>query len=297
MSNTTKEGFTELKGKFNYRQFFMFCVLICITAAEILFDYVKAGFNPSIFYDAAYWVRLAITCISVVLVTLTVRDFFREKELASNASVARVQGALDDAHAELLKYDLMTRFEAYIAIINDERKLKAYKAHLQYKMFKAKGKRKERYAKLLETAAEATEFLPTIGRKIRVSWCKWVRYNKASVTTIFARAGKSQGDDEDLYSNEDQEVRQILFRKLMPIVALSTTVATLFFDNGAFAASMLINTFLKLFRLGMAMYTGMASGQDFVKTTLLGKMERRLEFVQKFLEKEKAVKNTAHVNE
>lgn len=282
--------FVGERGKFNYRQFFMICVLLFITAAEILFDYINAGFNADIFYNAAYWVRLSITCLSIVLVTLTVRDFFRERELTQNSSIKRVQGGIDGAHTELSKRDLMTRLEEYIAETNAERKVKAYKSYLQFKLFKAKEKAKGKWTALLETADKDALCLPVVGKKMKLSWCKWVRYNRVTINTIFARSGRGKSDDEDLDSNEGSEIGAMLFRKLLPLVAFSVALSTLFFDNGTFAVAILINTFMKLFRIAMSMYTGAMSGQDFIKVTLLSKMERRLDFIQKFLERERKTK-------
>ena len=287
------DNFIGDKGKFNYRQFFMVCVLIFITLAEILFDYVKAGFDAGIFRDAAYWVRLATTCLSIILVTLTVRDFFRERELNQNQSLIKVQGGLDTAHSELSKRDLMTKLELYIADINAERKIKAYKAYLQFKMFKAEEKNKAKWQTLLDTAEADVEFLPVVGKRIRLSWREWAKYNKVSVSTIFARSGKAKNDDDDLDSNESTAIGEMLYKKLLPLVALSITFSTLFFDSGTFAVSILINTFMKLFRIALSMYTGAVAGQDFVKVTLLTKMERRLDFIQKFLEKERGQKPKA----
>lgn len=287
------------KNKLNYRQFFMACVIIFITLAEILIDYVRAGFNPAIFSDASYWVELAITCMSVIMVTLTVRDFFRERELTKNPTVKKRQDELDTVHAELSRRDLVSRLETHIAEVNKRRKTKAYKEFLQYKLFKAKPKRKAKWMKLLETAEADAECLPEVGKYVKVSWWKWVKYSKVSMSVIFARSGKirSGDDDDDLDSNEGAEVSKMLFKKLLPLIALSIAASTLFFESGEFAVAILINTFIKLFRIAMSMYTGAVSGQDFVKEILLSKMERRIDFVQKFLEKERQSKKAESATE
>ncbi|MCX4258063.1 MAG: hypothetical protein OSJ54_14210, partial [Oscillospiraceae bacterium] len=130
------ERLGAVKRKFNYRQFFMIAVLLFATAADILIDYVHAGFDPSIFNSPSYWIMLGLTCLSVVLVTLSVRDFFREKELRENTEVVEVQKQIDNAHAELMRHNLTTKFDNYINEINAERKLKAYKAYIQFKLTK-----------------------------------------------------------------------------------------------------------------------------------------------------------------
>ena len=67
-----------------------------------------AGFDPAIFKDPSYWIMLALTGLSIILVTLSVRDFFREKELRENTEVVETQKKLDAAHAELIRLDLTT---------------------------------------------------------------------------------------------------------------------------------------------------------------------------------------------
>lgn len=49
----------------------------------------------------------------------------------------------------------------------------------------------------------------------------------------------------------------------------------------------MVNTFTKLFRVAMSIYLGASDGQSFVRGTLLSKMKLRLDFIQKFLEREK----------
>ena len=61
MATSEKESMgklRDLKNKFNYRQFFMVAVLLFSTVADILIDYVHAGFNPAIFKDPSYWIML-----------------------------------------------------------------------------------------------------------------------------------------------------------------------------------------------------------------------------------------------
>lgn len=58
MEKESMKNLLAAKNKFNYRQLFMITVLVFITAADVLIDYVTAGFDPSIFKDASYWITL-----------------------------------------------------------------------------------------------------------------------------------------------------------------------------------------------------------------------------------------------
>lgn len=296
-----KEQLTErlgaVKRKFNYRQFFMIAVLLFATAADILIDYVHAGFDPSIFNSPSYWIMLGLTCLSVVLVTLSVRDFFREKELRENAEVVETQKKLDFAHAELMRLDLTTSFEEYVNTENAERKLKAYRAYIQFKLSKtSKDKARAKWQKLLDQADADIEFLPVRGNTIKLSRTHHIKYNRIRIATIFSRAERANSDDENMETNEQAHIGNLVFRKLFMLFSFSIAFSTLFFEPNAFAVAILVNTFTKLFRTAMSVYLGASDGQSFVRGTLLSKMKLRLDFIQKFLEKEKKERGIVAAN-
>ncbi len=285
----TMNGLQHIRGRFNFRQLFMVCVLIFSVAADILFDYVNAGFDPTIFKEASYWIMLGLTCLSVILITLTVRDFFREKELRENSVVISTQKQIDDAHAELIRRDLTTRFDEYVNSINEERKRKAYMDFLQYKISKArKPKQREKWQALLDKADADIKFLPTHGNTIKLDAFRHIKFMRVRISTIFSRVEKSDGDDENLESNETKHVSELVFKKLLSVIVLSVAFSTLFFKPGEFAVAILVSTFMKLFRTAMSISLGASDGQAFVRGTLLSKMKLRLDFIQKFLEKEKS---------
>lgn len=298
---TSKENMEKLvavKNKFNYRQFIMIAVLLFATAADILMDYVHAGFDPAIFSDPSYWVKLGLTCLSVVLVTLATRDFFREKELKDNQEVVETQKKIARAHADIMKYDLATRFEEYVEEINSERKRKAYRAFLQLKVSKAKKDRdREKWQKLLDKADTDIEFLPTRGNTIKLSRLYHIKFYRVRMATIFSQVEQNSGDDENIETNEQAHISNLIFRKLFTLIAFSLTLSTLFFDQGTFAVAILINTFSKLFRTAMSIALGASDGQSFVRGTLLSKMKLRLDFIQKFIEKEKKERGTAFASD
>ena len=287
----------DLKNKFNYRQFFMVAVLLFSTVADILIDYVHAGFDPAIFKDPSYWIMLALTGLSIILVTLSVRDFFREKELRENAEVVETQKKLDFAHAELIRLDLTTSFEEYVNTENAERKLKAYRAYIQFKLSKtSKDKARAKWQKLLDQADADIEFLPVRGNTIKLSRTHHIKYNRIRIATIFSRAERANSDDENMETNEQAHIGNLVFRKLFMLFSFSIAFSTLFFEPNAFAVAILVNTFTKLFRAAMSVYLGASDGQSFVRGTLLSKMKLRLDFIQKFLEKEKKERGIVAAN-
>ena len=161
--------------------------------------------------------------------------------------------------------------------------------HSEVKVSKArKPKQREKWKALLEKADEDIKFLPTNGNKIKLDACHHIKFMRVRISTIFSRVEKSDGDDEDLESNETKHVSELVFKKLLSVIALSVAFSTLFFQPGEFAVAILVSTFMKLFRTAMSISLGASDGQAFARGTLLSKMKLRLDFIQKFLEREKS---------
>nr|DAZ31929.1 MAG TPA: hypothetical protein [Caudoviricetes sp.] len=275
------------KSKFNLKQFFLICLLIFITASEVLMDYVHAGFDPSVFKDTSYWVELGLTVLSVIFVALSARAYSREREINANQDVKEVQAKIKGAHEGLVSHDLMTKFEDYVKQRNDEKKLSAYTAYLQRRMMFARINKKKYWAEKLETADRDIHCFKVAGKHIKVG-SRWIRYVPIKTSTIFSGVDLNSNDDDDLYGNEGKAISKMVIQKLTMIVAMSFAFSTLFFTNQVIGLGVIVSTLAKLFRIASSAFTGMTDGANFVKYTLQDKMKRRLDFIQKFLEKEKA---------
>lgn len=293
MKETPKFSDFVGKGKnLNYRQFFMICILLFITVADILMDYVHAGFDATVFQQAAYWVELALSLFSVIFITLATRDFFRTKELTSNFDIITAQNKIRTAHAELINRDMVTKFESYVDKINHERKLKAYMDYLRRKIFTT-DRKKEYWHKRLETASVDIEFLKTVGRYIKVGTLSWVKYIPIKTTTIFADVDIGDDDEDDLSGNEPAHISKMLTKKVTLVFAIFFSFSTLFFTSSDVGLGVVVSTAMKLFRIAASVYTGASDGISFIQNIMLNKMQRRLDFIQKFLEQERQQKSAS----
>ena len=158
-------------------------------------------------------------------------------------------------------------------------------------------KRRTKWQELLDKADEEVEFLPIKGNLIKLSNVRFIRFNRVRIATIFSRTDRNKSDDENMEANEQAHINELIFRKLFTLISFSIALSTLFFETNTFAVSILINTFSKLFRTAMSIYLGASDGQNFVRGTLLSKMKLRLDFIQKFLEKEKTKVKLAEATE
>ena len=134
------------------------------------------------------------------------------------------------------------------------------------------------------------------GNTIKLSRTHHIKYNRIRIATIFSRAERANSDDENMETNEQAHIGNLVFRKLFMLFSFSIAFSSLFFEPNAFAVAILVNTFTKLFRTAMSVYLGASDGQSFVRGTLLSKMKLRLDFIQKFLEKEKKERGIVAAN-
>lgn len=250
-------------------------------------DYVNAGFDTKVFKDTSYWVELGLTVLSVIFVALSARAFAREREINVNKDVREVQEKIKGAHEGLVSHDLITKFENYVKQRNDEKKLSAYTAYIQRRMMFSRIDKKKYWAAKLETAERDIHCFKVEGKHIKVG-SRRIKFVPIKTSTIFSGVDLNSNDDDDLSGNEGKAISKMLIQKLTMIIAMSFAFSTLFFTNQAIGLGVIVSTLAKLFRIASSAFTGMTDGASFIKYTLQDKMKRRLDFIQKFLEQEKA---------
>ena len=163
-------------------------------------------------------------------------------------------------------------------------------AYIEYSYVSA---HKEYWQGRIESAQKDIEFFKTIGRSIKVGALTWVKYIPVKTSTIFARVDEGSNDDDDLSGNEPAQVGKLISRKLFIVISISFAFSTLFFTGGNLGLGLIASTFMKLFRIAASAFAGATDGTHFVKDTLVNKMNRRIDFIQKFLESERGAKREA----
>lgn len=272
-----EEFLTKAKSKFNIKQIAVGSILLFSTLFNILIDYVNVGFDAKIWTNAAYWLQLVLTNGALVLIMLSVRSYMKEREMNTNVNIIAAQNDLDAVHCELSKRNLTTKFEDYVNTINKERKLKTYKNKLYLKIAKCKrDKKRQVLTKQLTNAEKEINY-------------RRVRYNKIHISTIFSHVKLHMENDGDINDNEGVEIGMLLISKVLCIFGFGILGASFAFEPNAFVGSLLLNTFLKLFQTAYSVWAGGTAGQNFVRGTLLSKMQLRLSFVQKFIEIQKQI--------
>lgn len=114
-----------------------------------------------------------------------------------------------------------------------------------------------------------------------------VKYNKIRISTIFSKTILKNNEDDNLDDGEEKEVGRLLVNKVLCILAFGVLGSSMAFGVKTFATAFLITTCIKLFQTAYAVLVGGTDGQNFARGTMLSKMKLRLDFVQKFLEKQK----------
>lgn len=268
-----KDVVVRVKDSFTLRQLAAVFVIIFGVAANILSDYLTAGFDASIYSDPAYWINLAISQGAVIVIMLCMYSLMSEREEQGNEAVGKLRQDIYKAHCLLTRYGLAEKFDDYVYVQNITRKKRAYTRLMERKIFRAKTDKKR-----AELKAKLDEGLKII-ESLRV------RYNKIRISTIFSRASLPCLDDENLDDGNARTTRRMLLNKIVGIIAFGVLLSSLTFDARTFGLGLVVKTFIKLFQAAYAMFAGGNEGVHYVRGPLLSALDNRAAFIQKFLDR------------
>ncbi len=268
-----KDVVVRVKDSFTLRQLAAVFVIIFGVAANILSDYLTAGFDASIYSDPAYWINLAISQGAVIVIMLCMYSLMSEREEQGNEAVGKLRQDIYKAHCLLTRYGLAEKFDDYVYVQNISRKKRAYTRLMERKIFRAKTDKKR-----AELKAKLDEGLKII-ESLRV------RYNKIRISTIFSRASLPCLDDENLDDGNARTTRRMLLNKIVGIISFGVLLSSLTFDARTFGLGLVVKTFIKLFQAAYAMFAGGNEGVHYVRGPLLSALDNRAAFIQKFLDR------------
>ena len=269
LKQSVKDVALDIKDSFSLRQFTMILVVVFGVAANIAVDYLRVGFDASIF---AYWINLCISQGAVIIIMFCLYSVTSEREENANAEIKDLRRAIYKAHCDLSKYALLDKFDEYVYLQNIYRKKKAYTNKMQRKIFHAKTD--ERKKELEAELKHGLEIIESIK----------VKYNKIRISTIFSSSSLPQTDDEDLEDGRSRATYKMLLNKVVSIIAFGVLLSMLVFDPQSFSLGLIVKTCVKIFQAAYAMYIGGSDGVRYVRGPLLTALDNRAQFIQKFIE-------------
>ena len=112
-----------------------------------------------------------------------------------------------------------------------------------------------------------------------------VRYLKVSYSAIFGESERAKGSERDMSYHTAAHNVGVVLKKVL-FIGVFGFVATLDFTFSVAEVSVyfIYKTCMRLYQIGMALYTGISDADKFVATEMCDALRRRINYVQGFTE-------------
>ena len=286
-------------------------LMILVTGATMLIDFVQAQFSTSIFTNPSYWLNMLSMQSAVIILLFVERTISKEKERKENGMFKDLVASLMSAFRTLNAENLNSAFKAYIAADNRRRKLEAYinvlgakkarhddkaaRIGMRIRRIEFRAKDKGRPARgivyaILQAAKKRQEDKSAFWQmKIdrapeEVDFVRRVKFVRWSYDVIFADYKARQQDEEDPAVHEGRDIAFILMTKGLSIVAFGLIATSYLTFDFTFDVAMIYRTIIKVVQIVLGLYTGAVSGQYFIRTKMCAKLMTRFNYVKQFKE-------------
>lgn len=216
-----------------------------------------------------------------------------------------LQTALRASYAEMNRLSLLTAFQTYIETDNRRAKLEAYKEKLNRKIERIRDRiqrRETRYNafrvwrkkepleevntwRLVHLRAKEKALDVKIDKAEKNIEYVRVRYLKVSYSAIFGESERAKGSERDMSYHTAAHNVGVVLKKVL-FIGVFGFVATLDFTFSVAEVSVyfIYKTCMRLYQIGMALYTGISDADKFVSTDMCDALRRRINYVQGFTE-------------
>ena len=257
--------------------------ILILSLVSVLNDYAK--YSYTILTDPSYWIKLITTQVPIALIIFVARSLYKWGEMAKNKEYIKLNQEIVNGYETIYTTpNLTSRIDAYIAADNKERKKRAIEKMLSRKIFKLKEKLKRKKTEKVKAKLNVLEEqLANIDEIVDITK---IKYAKISLSILFGRQEQQYESDDDLRITETGEYIKIAITKLLGIIAIGILFgSSAFFGFEGSAGEVIYNACIKLFQVGIAIFTGADAGINFVRTKMLSKMRLRLAYIQTFFAK------------
>ena len=282
----------------------MFLMVALISVTTIVSDLIKFGATSSVF-NTAYWSNALLTNASAIIIIFLSNSIRKDKLKDTHEVFTELQTALRASYAEMNRLSLLTAFQTYIETDNRRAKLEAYKEKLNRKAERVRDKiqrRETRYNafrvwrkkepleevntwRLVHLRAKEKALQVKIDKAEKNIEYVRVRYLKVSYSAIFGESERAKGSERDMSYHTAAHNVGVVLKKVL-FIGVFGFVATLDFTFSVAEVSVyfIYKTCMRLYQIGMALYTGISDADKFVATEMCDALRRRINYVQGFTE-------------
>lgn len=283
----------------------LMCVLtLLVSIFSVLSDLINFDGNVEVF-TPWFWLNLMLTNVSAVVIIFLSNSTEKDIQMLKNDRFTTLSTTLFDLFKELNLRNLRTAFTGYIDKDNAREKREVYLAKLQRKISRCEqkiDKLESRYNMwrlfFKKTVVDKPHTLRLLIWRNRLQFwqkrldtidkdVKYVSVHYLHVTehSIFGASDEKSRAARDMSYHTTEHNIEILTKKLLLVFVFGFAASLGFvFDPVVWSVEFVYKMAIRLFQIGMALYTGISDADKFVEGDMCDALSRRITYVQEFKE-------------
>lgn len=282
----------------------MVVLTLLVSVFSVLSDLIKYEGNLD-FLSPWFWLNLILTNLSAISIIFLSNTTEKDLQMMKNDKYNKLTTSLDQLFTDINTHNLRQRFANYIEADNARAKYDVYVKHLKQKILRCEraiDKLARRYNMwrlfFKKPTVENPKTLFILMWRGRLSYWKsrldnadndykyaTVRYIRVTEDSIFGSSDEKRRASRDMSYHTAQHNFEILMKKFFTIVVFGFAAALGFtFNPVTLSVEFFYKMAIRLFQLGMALYTGISDADKFVEGDMCAALYRRIAYVQAFKE-------------
>lgn len=283
----------------------LMCILtLLVSVFSVLSDLIEVETNESVF-TPWFWLNLVLTNLSAVVIIFLSNSTEKDVQMLKNERYTTLSTSLFSLFKDLNTRNLRTAFKEYIDADNAREKKDVYFAKLYGKISKC-----EQKIDKLESSYNMWRLFfkkPVVDKPRTLRLLIWrnrlefwkgrletadkdvkyvnVRYLHVTEHSIFGASDEKSRASRDMSYHTAEHNIEILVKKLLLIFVFGFAASLGFvFTPVVWSVEFIYKMAIRLFQIGMALYTGIADADKFVEGDMCDALSRRIAYVQGFKE-------------
>ena len=277
---------------------------LLVSMVSVLSDLIKYDGDVTAF-TVWYWLNLILTNVSAIAIIFLSNSTEKDIQMEKNKRFVSLSDTLFLLFKELNMKNLRTAFANYINQDNVRAKKEAYLAKLHGKIAKC-----EQKINRLESRYNMWRLFfkkPVVDHPRTLRLLIWrnrlefwnnrlstadkdvkyvnVHYLQVTENSIFGTNDEKNRDARDMSYHTTAHNMEILFKKIILVFAFGFAASLGFtFNPVVWSVEFVYRMALRLFQIGMALYTGISDADKFVEGDMCDALSRRIAYAQGFKE-------------
>jgi hypothetical protein len=282
----------------------MIILTVLVSAFSVLYDLLDHDMDNQMF-TFWYWFKLFLTNATAVLIILLSNSARKDSQMQRNERFTTLSTSLFELFKELNLKNLRTRFESYINADNARAKREAYEQYLNRKIAKIKSKiesLESNYNVEQLKKNQLIEAVPVTNKLIavRAKLAIWknrlknidndvkfvnVKYVRVTYQSIFGTSETRLRESRDMSYHTAEHNAGIIIKKAILVFVIGFSASLQFrFTPFAWTVEFFYKLAVRLFQIGMALFTGISDADKFVAGEMCDALTNRIAYTQAFKE-------------